>query len=201
MHVNEPLTKKFCVDGMRTQPLQTQLVFFTIFINSGNGRTQICSGRDCAACWYFEQRLNLWTRLFCCILILASNEQVQNMQRQYIPHNLRKNVELVAVGRWRTLSVLRAFQIQDFAGAHSMFSSVQSPTYWLSRGTWVTIQQRSSAGCFCVRSSWAVPVLARDVHSLTVSIQHFLCLPQCHPPSKVPHRMSKVCVPSASHSL
>ena len=31
--------------------------------------------------------------------------------------------------------------------------------------------------------------IGRDVHSLTLSIKHFLCQPQCCPPSKVPWRM------------
>ena len=29
----------------------------------------------------------------------------------------------------------------------------------------------------------------RDVHSLMLNIRHFLCQPQCRPPSKVPRRM------------
>ena len=31
--------------------------------------------------------------------------------------------------------------------------------------------------------------MGRDVHSMMLSIQHFLCWPRCHPPSKVPWRM------------
>ena len=69
-------------------------------------------------------------------------------------------------------------------------SSVQSPDR-LGRGggggTWGTIQRRSSSRLFSRRPLWAV--LEWDVHSLTLSIQHFLCRPWCRPPSKVPWKM------------
>ena len=31
--------------------------------------------------------------------------------------------------------------------------------------------------------------MGKNIHSLALSIQHFKCQPQCHPPSKVPWRM------------
>ena len=39
---------------------------------------------------------------------------------------------------------------------------------------------------FLQRAVVNVSGMVRDVHSLTLSIQHFLCLPQRRPPSKVP---------------
>ena len=42
--------------------------------------------------------------------------------------------------------------------------------------------QPFSAGGLCMGSSG----MGRDVHSLVLSIQHFLCRPRRRPPSKVP---------------
>ena len=75
-----------------------------------------------------------------------------------------------------------------FNKLHHQFRSVPWPT-GLSGGTWGTIQQRSSSSPFCRRPLWAVSGTGRDVHSLILSIQHFLCRPWHCPTSNVPWRM------------
>ena len=51
------------------------------------------------------------------------------------------------------------------------------------------IIQRSSPSPFCKRSLWAVSVVGRELYSLMLSIQHFLCRQRRRPPSKVPREM------------
>ena len=67
-------------------------------------------------------------------------------------------------------------------------SSVQSLDRLVIRGTWQMIQQRSFSCVFCksIVSSYG---MGRDVHSLILSIQHFLCQPQHRPLSNMPWRM------------
>ena len=55
-------------------------------------------------------------------------------------------------------------------------------------GAWGTIQQRSSS-TFLMEAIVGSSEMGRDVHSLALSIQHFLNRPRCRPASKVPWRM------------
>ena len=66
------------------------------------------------------------------------------------------------------------------------FSSVQSLD-WL--GHWEEHNRQISRDPLPVFSAVSSSGNGTDVHSLMMSIQHFLCWPWCHPPSKVPWRM------------
>ena len=71
------------------------------------------------------------------------------------------------------------------------FSSVQSLDRFGFRGTRRTIQQISSSSFFFSLQDAFVSSsgMDGDVHSLMMSIQHFLCRPRCRPPSKLPWRL------------
>ena len=51
------------------------------------------------------------------------------------------------------------------------------------------IQQKSSSSFFLQEALVSSSSMGSDVHSLTLSIQHFLCRQRRRPPSKVPRRM------------
>ena len=59
------------------------------------------------------------------------------------------------------------------------------------RGTWGTIQQKIFFPSFLQEAPVNCSGMSRDVHSLMWSSKHFLCQPQCPPPSKVPWRWSQ----------
>ena len=71
-------------------------------------------------------------------------------------------------------------------------SSVQS-LYWLGcQGglTWETIHQKSSSSLFFLREAIVSSSgTGRGIHCLILSMQHFLCQPRHHPPSRVLCRM------------
>ena len=58
-------------------------------------------------------------------------------------------------------------------------------TNWVVGGTWGKIQQRSSSSLFCERPLFSSFYMGKDVQSLTLSIQHFICLPRSHPSVKL----------------
>ena len=69
------------------------------------------------------------------------------------------------------------------------FRSGQSPP---RLGCWGDIRDDSAAYLFRPFLRMAIMSssgLGRDVHPLTLSLQHFLCRPRRHPPSKVPCRI------------
>ena len=68
------------------------------------------------------------------------------------------------------------------------FSVQFSPlTDWVIRETFRgMIQQRSSSSLFLQEALVSSSGMGRDVHSLMLSVQHFLCWPWRHPPPKVP---------------
>ena len=64
-------------------------------------------------------------------------------------------------------------------------------TVWVVWRTWHLTDDSAKIlfQCFLQEATVSSSGMGRDIHSLTLSIQHFLCWPQHHPPSKVLWRM------------
>ena len=72
---------------------------------------------------------------------------------------------------------------------NASFSSVQSPD---QSGRWGDKRDNSAEivfQSFLQKALVSSSGMSKDVHSLMLSIQHFLCWPLCHPSSRVPSRM------------
>ena len=74
-------------------------------------------------------------------------------------------------------------------GMTRWYRSVQA-TDWLDRQGDMTDDSAAILfKCFLQEAILGSSGMGRDVHSLMLSIQHFLCRPLCHPPSKVLRKM------------
>ena len=69
------------------------------------------------------------------------------------------------------------------------FSSVQSLDRLGRRGDMRSDSAEILFQSFLLEALVSSPGMGRDVHSLMLSMQHFLCRPRRRPPSKVPRRM------------
>ena len=84
---------------------------------------------------------------------------------------------------------LRRKKINASANVSVQFSSVQSLDRLGRRGDMRSDSAEILFQSFLLEALVSSPGMGRDVHSLMLSMQHFLCRPRRRPPSKVPRRM------------
>ena len=92
---------------------------------------------------------------------------------------VKKLIWTTSVQSWRVSQALSSVQ----------FTSLQSRDRLGRRGDTRDDSVEILFQSFLQKALVSSSGMGRDVHSLMLSIQHFLCRPRCRPPSKVPWRM------------
>ena len=153
-----------------------------------------------SAAWDFSLRVNFQCRLsysvrtslcaIACISICAHvKDPVVHVRIWWILETLKHPVCTVGSAAQLCHSLLSPREINQIPHERNWNGTVQS----LSRSDRWGDMRDDSAQIFFPSFLLEAPVscsgMGWDVHSVVLSIQHFLCWPQCHPSSEVPWRM------------